>query len=185
MAQCHFRDVAIVGSPAWVNSCFSGGRKRLNGVAGDALLCASYVGLIAMWSFFIPFNGAPDEQAHFFLLEYIYGFAALPAIGVDPVKPFVGPLTGAIYQNSQIWYHGLPFLHVLGGWIYAEGASWAFSFGEKFMAARAFNWTLGGVFLFSLLRCLRSIELPTTAGRGIAVFVAAIPQVTFVFAYFN
>jgi hypothetical protein len=160
-------------------------QARSNGMVGDTLVAAAYVALVAAWSFLIPFNGAPDEVTHFFLLEYIYKFHALPVPGVDPVWPFVGLLSGAVFRSYDIWYQGLPFLHVLGAAVFAKGFSFAFPPREQFMAARSFNWALAGIFMFSLLRALRLVELPRGQARAIALLFAAIPQVTFVFAYFN
>jgi predicted membrane protein DUF2142 len=155
-----------------------------SGILTDTAVAAAFVLLVALWSLITPLHGAPDELNHLFFLEYLHEFGRVPQPQVDPSEPYVGGLTGKPFAKTDFWYHGLPFLHVLGGLGTAELFSPAFP-GHEYLAARSFNWLLGGVFLFALLRTLRSTGLRSSTVIPIAVLIAAIPQCTYIFAYFN
>jgi hypothetical protein len=151
----------------------------------DCVIAVGYVALVAAWSLLIPLNGAPDELSHLFLVEYLLHFGSIPKPLVDPVVPFVGPLTGIELQNTVFWYSGLPFLHSLCAAAIAKFVSPAFLSGAGYFGARLFDWVLGGIFVFALIRVLSRSGLQASAVRLIALLIAAIPQVTFIFAYFN
>ena len=154
------------------------------GVPIDGAIAIAFFLLAGFWSLVTPLHGAPDELNHFFLLEYLYAFGSLPRPQIDPVQPYIGILTGAKFDNTMVWYQGLPFAHVLGGLAFAKLFSPAFP-DDGYLAARLFNWMLGGVFIFALLRTLRWSGAKDIIAILIGVSVAAIPQVTFIFSYFN
>ena len=112
-------------------------------------------------------------------------FASMPEPQVEPVVPFVGTLTEVEIQKTIIWYHGLPFAHTLGAATFAKLFAGLFPQGSGYLAARLFNWVLGGIFVLGLTCALRLSGLQVGPTRLIAVLIATIPQVTFVFAYFN
>jgi hypothetical protein len=151
----------------------------------DCALAAAYVALVALWSLEIPFNAAPDEISHMFLVEYLVRFGEIPEPQVEPVVPFIGPLSGFELQNTINWYHGLPFAHTLGAAFLAKILSPLLPPGSGYLAARAFNWLLGGTFMFVVLRSLAWSGVRSSIATLIALLIATIPQLTFVFAYFN
>ena len=83
------------------------------------------------------------------------------------------------------WYAGLPFLHSLCAAAIAKFVSAALPSGAGYFGARLFDWLLGGIFVFTLIRVLLWSGLQPLAVRLIALLIATIPQVTFIFAYFN
>jgi hypothetical protein len=146
----------------------------------------TYACWCAVWSSQIGYNQAPDEVTHFFLIEYIWQFGAIPRPGIDPVQAFVGALTHQTFNSDMFWYYGLPFVHSLG----AVATAWLFGpiFGEGsgYLAARSFNWIMAAVFLFSQFQ-IAAILLRRRGAAAVVVglVVALIPQVTFVFSYMN
>ena len=157
---------------------------RAGGFFGDSLIAVGYFLLIGMWSIVIPLHGAPDELTHLFLVEYLVHFGSVPIPRVEPLLPYVGELTGIEFSNATVWYPGLPFAHALGAAAFAKLFAPIF-LGHEYLAARLYNWTLGGIFVFTLIRALSWSGLQSSAVRLIAVLIATIPQVTFIFAYFN
>ena len=151
----------------------------------DGAIVVGYVALVTAWSFLIALNGGPDEINHLFLVEYILQFGSIPKPQVDPVVPFVGHLTGVEFPNGMPWYAGLPFLHSLCAAAIAKFVSAALPSGAGYFGARLFDWLLGGIFVFTLIRVLLWSGLQPLAVRLIALLIAIIPQVTFIFAYFN
>ena len=155
------------------------------GLLSDGAIAAAYAALVAVWSLLIRINGAPDELSHLFFVEYLTRFGSIPRPQIDPVQPFVGTLTGFEFQKSIAWYYGLPFAHVLGATAFAKIFSPLLADGDGYLAVRFFNWVLGAVFVFALIRTLLWSGLQSVPARLIAVLIAVIPQVTFIFAYFN
>ena len=155
------------------------------GVSIDLAIAAAYFVLVAAWSLIIRFNGAPDELAHLFLVEYLVRFGEIPRPQIDPVVPFIGTLTNVELQKTIDWYYGLPFAADLGAAALAKLFSPLLPTGDGYLAARLFDWLLGGIFMFALIRSLLWSGVEALWARLIAVLVATIPQVTFVFAYFN
>ena len=151
----------------------------------DCAIAAVYLALVAIWSLTIPFNAAPDEISHMFLVEYLTRFKSLPTPQIDPVLPFIGSLTAFELQNTVNWYHGLPFAHTLGATISSNILLPFLPRGSGYLGARAFNWMLGAIFLFVLIQALSWSGVQRMLARLIALLIATIPQVTFVFAYFN
>lgn len=117
--------------------------RTLRELLVDCAIAVAYVALVALWSLQIPFNAAPDELSHMFLVEFLVRFDEIPTPQVDPVVPFVGQLTGVELQNTVNWCHGLPFAHALGAATFAEIFSRFLPPGSGYLAARAFNWILG------------------------------------------
>ena len=150
----------------------------------DGFLAAVYFLLIATWSILIPLGDAPDELNHMFFVDYLAHFGSVPKPHVDPVQPFVGDFTGVELNTSVVWYYGLPFAHVLGAAAFGKFISPLFP-GQEYLAVRLFNWMLGGVFFFGLIRALLWSGIRSSAARLITALIATIPQVTFIFAYFN
>jgi hypothetical protein len=157
---------------------------RLNDFRCQLLLAAFYLVLVCAWSLGIAFNGAPDESTHFFLLEFLNKFHALPA-AVEPREPLLGIISGRTWQPGEFWYHGLPFPHVLGALLTTKIGGWLLPGDMLYIAARSFNWILGAVFICALFRTARSLGSPLVISVLIAMSVALIPQVTFVFSYLN
>ncbi len=155
------------------------------GALGYALLSAAYVALVILWSLVIPFNGAPDEFTHFFLIEYLFLFRDMPVPGLDPAATFTGILSDYVYHPDAFWYYGLPYLNALLGLASASVLVDYLSAELAFLAPRAVNWGLAGVFFLSLLAIGRGLEVRPAALALLAIILAAVPQVTFVFAYFN
>jgi len=147
------------------------------------MLAVFYVFLIALWSFGIAFNGAPDESTHFYLLEYLYSNHTLP-LATEPLQTLTGSISGHIWQKGEFWYHGLPFPHILGALITTDIGSWFLPSELLYLGARSFNWLLGGVFICALFRAARNVGAPVVISMLIAISVS-IPQVTFVFSYLN
>ncbi len=158
--------------------------KALSDFRCQLLLSAGYLFLIFLWSTSIAFNGAPDESTHFFLLEFLKAFHALP-IPSEPLEAMTGPISGHTWQKGDFWYHGLPFPHIVGALVTTYIGGWFIPSDALYMAARSFNWLLGCVFICALFRTARTIGLPLLLSAGIAACVSAIPQVTFVFSYLN
>ena len=148
------------------------------------LLAAVYFLVVASWSLGIAFNGGPDESTHFFLLEFLNSAHTLP-LASEPHEAFVGAISGHTWQKAEFWYHGLPFPHVLGALATTYVSSFLVSPDMLYLGARSFNWMLGGVFICALFRTARAIGLSPVVSALIAGIVALIPQVTFVFSYFN
>ncbi|WP_122745466.1 ArnT family glycosyltransferase [Pseudomonas viridiflava] len=148
------------------------------------VLAVTYFLILAVWSVGIAFNGAPDESTHFFLLEYLKTYHSIPDAS-EPVKAFTGSLSGHTWQAGDFWYHGLPFPHVLGALVSSYGLSWMFPSELGYLAARVFNWILGTVFVCALFRIGHRAGMPKKAAAFGALVVALIPQVSFVFSYFN
>jgi len=151
----------------------------------DGVIASAYAGLIAVWSLLLCVNCAPDELSHLFFVEYLMRFGTIPRPQIDPIQPYVGILTGLQLQKSTPWYYGLPFAHVLGATTFAKIFSPLLAEGDGYLAVRFFNWALGAVFVFALIRTLLWSGLQSIPARLIAVLIATIPQVTFIFAYFN
>jgi len=151
----------------------------------DGAIVVGYVALVTAWSFLISLNGGPDELNHLFPVEYILQFGSIPKPQIDPVVPFVGHLTGVEFPNGMPWYADLPFLHSLCAAAIAKFVSAALPSGAGYFGARLFDWLLGGIFVFTLIRVLLWSGLQPLAVRLIALLIATIPQVTFIFAYFN
>lgn len=148
------------------------------------LLAVVYLAVVALWSAGIAFNDAPDESTHFYLLEYLNAYHALPA-PTEPSQAFTGSISGHTWQPGDFWYHGLPFPHVLGAIISLHSLSWLFPSDLAYLAARSFNWILAGVFICALFRICRTAGMSNRMAALGAAIVCAIPQVTFVFSYFN
>ncbi|MFK3798202.1 hypothetical protein [Pseudomonas sp. NPDC088444] len=148
------------------------------------LLAAFYMVLVAAWSSGIAFNSAPDESTHFFLLEFLEKFHSLPASS-EPHETLTGLISGRTWQKGEFWYHGLPFPHILGAVVTAKVGSWLLPADLLYLGARSFNWLLGAVFICALFRTARAVGTPLQIAALIAVNVALIPQVTFVFSYLN
>ncbi|AKF53063.1 4-amino-4-deoxy-L-arabinose transferase-relatedglycosyltransferases of PMT family [Pseudomonas syringae pv. syringae HS191] len=148
------------------------------------ILALGYFLLLAIWSTGTPFNGAPDEATHFFLLEYIKTFHSIPN-ATEPVQAFTGSISGHTWQQGAFWYHGLPFPHVLGALVTSYSFSWMLPSELAYLAARCFNWILGAVFICALFRIAHRMGMPKKAATLAALAVALMPQVSFVFSYFN
>lgn len=163
---------------------YNNGPIGLNDARCQLLLAALYVLLIALWSSGIAFNSAPDESTHFFLLEFFNKFNALPSAS-EPQQALTGLISGRTWQKGEFWYHGLPFPHIMGALLTTKIGAWILPSDFLYLAARSFNWLLGGVFICALFRIARSIGNSTSLSALIAISVALIPQVTFVFSYLN
>lgn len=143
-----------------------------------------YICIVAAWSFGIEFHGAPDESTHFFLLEYLNHFHALPDKAA-PLQTFQGDISRHVWSQGDFWYSGLPFPHVLGAYITTKIGAIFVAPDYLYLAARSFNWLMGGVFICALFRLAKSIGLSHKLAIAVALIVSLIPQVTFVFSYFN
>lgn len=148
------------------------------------LLACAYFLVLAVWSVGIAFNGAPDESTHFFLLEYLKAFHSIP-VAAEPIQAFTGPISGHTWQPGDFWYHGLPFPHVVGALITSYGFSWALPSDMAYLAARSFNWLLGAVFICALFRIAYRSGMREKHAAIAALVICLIPQVSFVFSYFN
>ncbi|WP_440060974.1 glycosyltransferase family 39 protein [Pseudomonas syringae] len=148
------------------------------------VLAATYFLLLAVWSAGIAFNGAPDESTHFFFLEYLKTFHSLPG-ATEPAQAFTGTISGYTWQRGEFWYHGLPFPHVIGALATSYGLGWMLPGELGYLAARCFNWILGAVFICALFRIAHRAGMPKKAAALAALVIALIPQVSFVFSYFN
>lgn len=148
------------------------------------LLAALYLFVVAFWSIGIAFNGAPDESTHFFLLEYLNSYHSLPDASA-PQQAFKGLISARTWQPGEFWYHGLPFPHVLGALVTTNLFGWLMPDSLLYIAARSINWIFGGIFVCAMFRTARTIGLGKTLSVLTAVIIALIPQVTFVFSYFN
>ncbi|WP_095094822.1 DUF2142 domain-containing protein [Pseudomonas sp. Irchel 3A5] len=148
------------------------------------MLGVSYILLVIIWSFTIPFSGAPDESTHFYLLDYIFTLHEFPTT-INTPQAFSGELTHHTWRAGSFWYHGLPFPHVVGGLITTTIASYLLPENLLYLGARIFNWTLAGLFITALYRIARAHELLPRTSALIAVAVSLIPQVSFIFSYFN
>nr|WP_274384011.1 glycosyltransferase family 39 protein [Pseudomonas cannabina] len=143
-----------------------------------------YFFVVAIWSFGIKFHGAPDESTHFFLLEYLNAFHSLPD-ATQPSQPFTGAISGYTWQPGAFWYHGLPFPHVLGALISYHSLGWILPNELGYVAARCVNWIMGAIFIGALFRIGYRAGMSKRAAALGALIVALIPQVSFVFSYFN
>lgn len=149
------------------------------------LLGGAFVALVVLWSLAIPFNGAPDEFTHFFLVDYIFLFRDMPAPGVDPARPFTGVLSDWSYKPDTFWYYGLPYLNSLLGVASASVLVHHLPPELAFLGPRAANWALAGVFFAGLVMIGRGLDVRPGPLALLAIVFAAVPQVTFIFAYFN
>ncbi|WP_024645468.1 glycosyltransferase family 39 protein [Pseudomonas syringae] len=148
------------------------------------VLAVTYFLLLAVWSAGIAFNGAPDESTHFFLLEYLKTFHSLPG-ATEPAQALTGSISGYTWQPGEFWYHGLPFPHVIGALVTSYGLGWMVPGELGYLAARCFNWILGAVFICALFRIAHRAGMPKKSAALAALVIALIPQVSFVFSYFN
>ena len=151
----------------------------------SALLATGFMLLVIFWSLLIPFNGAPDEFTHLYLVEYLHRFGAIPRPGIDPAESFVGELSGWPITKDRFWYYGLPFLNSLGAaaltWLFAD----AMPAQMGFLAARSFNWMLAPVFAVAMVAIARLSGVRGALAWLLPAVFLLIPQVTFIFAYFN
>jgi hypothetical protein len=159
-------------------------QAELSSASYQVLLACAYFSIIAIWSLGIAFNGAPDESTHFFLLEYIDTFHTLPNTA-EPTQAFTGLISGHTWQPGDFWYHGLPFPHVVGALISSYSLGWIFPNDLSYLAARSFNWFLGGVFICALFRIAHTAGMSRKTSALTAIAICTIPQVSFVFSYFN
>ena len=143
-----------------------------------------YFLVVAIWSIGIGFHGAPDEATHFFLLEYLKAFHTLPD-AAEPRQMFVGAISGWTWHPGAFWYYGLPFPHVLGALGTSYGLGWLFPDDLGYLAVRSFNWLLGAVFICALFRIACRSGMQVRSAALAALLIALIPQVSFVFSYFN
>ena len=148
------------------------------------LLAVFYFLVVAFWSVGITFHGAPDEATHFFLFEYLKTFHTLPA-ATEPSQLFVGPISGWPWHPGAFWYHGLPFPHVLGALVTSYSLGWLLPDDLGYLAVRSFNWLLGAVFICALFRIAHRSGMQKKSAAFVALLIALIPQVSFVFSYFN
>ncbi|QKZ06178.1 hypothetical protein [Pseudomonas eucalypticola] len=147
-------------------------------------LASAFVALVVLWSLTIAFHGAPDESTHFFLLDYLYTNHHFPLHTVID-QPFHGTVSLHTWAPGDFWYHGLPFPHVLGGLVTTYVGSFILPQNLLYLGARAFNWLLAGLFFSAIYRIGTSQNLGTKRAALIAGIICLIPQVTFIFAYFN
>ncbi|MCF5713705.1 glycosyltransferase family 39 protein [Pseudomonas tremae] len=148
------------------------------------LLAAVYIIVLILWSVGISFHGGPDESTHFFLLEYLKTFHELPN-AAEPLQPFTGSLSGYTWHPGEFWYHGLPFPHAIGAMISSYGLSWLLPDDLAYLSARSFNWILGAVFICALYRIACRAGMTEKSAAFSALIISLIPQVSFVFSYFN
>ncbi|MEG5265966.1 hypothetical protein TRP66_16850 [Pseudomonas sp. JDS28PS106] len=150
----------------------------------QAVLGVAYFLIVAFWSVGIVFHGAPDESTHFFLLEYLKTYHSLPDVA-EPVHAFTGSISGYTWHPGDFWYHGLPFPHVLAALGTSYGFGWIMPTEFGYLAARSCNWLMGAVFVCALFRIGIHAGLPKQAAALTAAIISLIPQVSFVFSYFN
>ncbi|WP_440093336.1 glycosyltransferase family 39 protein [Pseudomonas syringae] len=148
------------------------------------MLAVVYFFVLILWSIGISFHGGPDESTHFFLLEYLKTFHELPS-AAEPLQPFTGNLSGYTWHPGEFWYHGLPFPHVIGAMISSYGLSWLLPADVAYLSARCFNWILGAVFICALYRIAHRAGMTKRSAALSALIISLIPQVSFVFSYFN
>lgn len=148
------------------------------------LLGIFYFLVVTLWSVGIGFHGAPDEATHFFLLEYLKTFHSLPG-ATEPSQLFIGPISGWPWHPGAFWYHGLPFPHVLGALVTSYSFGWLLPDDLGYLAVRSFNWLLGPVFICALFRIAHRSGMQKKSAAMAALLIALIPQVSFVFSYFN
>ena len=149
------------------------------------VLAGAFFVLVPGWSLIVPFHGGPDESTHLFLVEYLYKFAAFPVPHVDPIQPFVGELSGREINNQQHWYYGLPYVYSLGGTLLAYLFGGFLPHGMGFLTARAFNWFLAPIFALSLVSIATRCGVGSAKAFVMASIILLIPQVAFIFSYFN
>lgn len=147
-------------------------------------LAAIYIVIVGAWSCGIVFHGAPDESTHFFLLEYLNHFHALPS-KIEPIQAFRGDISGHTWVPGDFWYSGLPFPHVLGALVTSKLGSVFLAPEHMYLAVRSFNWFMAGIFITAIFRTATAIGLRTRLAALVALTISLIPQVTFVFSYFN
>ncbi|HEY8036079.1 MAG TPA: GtrA family protein [Methylobacter sp.] len=150
----------------------------------QTILAVTYCVVVIAWSSVINFNGAPDESTHFFLVEYLREFKTMPA-PAGPLITFTGPLSHYSWHPGSFWYYGLPFPHVVGALFTASIGSIVLPEPFLYMGVRAFNWVLAALFVVALFRIARRVGLSQSTSVISVIIVAMIPQVSFVFAYFN
>ncbi|WP_122367199.1 DUF2142 domain-containing protein [Pseudomonas coronafaciens] len=155
-----------------------------NKIRYELMLALGYFIFLALWSVGTPFNGGPDEATHFFLLEYLKAFHSLPN-ATEPGQTFNGLISNHTWQQGAFWYHGLPFPHVIGALITSYGLGWMLPDELGYLAARCFNWLLGAVFICALFRIAHRAGMPKKSAALGALIIALIPQVSFLFSYFN
>lgn len=148
-------------------------------------LVLAYKLIIICWSIMVPFDGAPDEHRHSLWPEFTAEFHRLPVPDVDPSPPYAGRYTGFTYDTSTAWYIGLPFLHGLGAIITGEVFRPVLPTELGYLGLRAINWVFAVAYCAFLYATFRVFGL----GERLSVFLTLplilIPQVTFIFAYFN
>lgn len=167
-----------------IDKNFTPGLGRISDRHCQFIMAALYFSLVAFWSFGIAFNGAPDESTHFFLLEYINAFHSLPDV-TAPIHAFKGLISARTWQPGEFWYHGLPFPHVIGALLTTNIFGWLVPDSLLYIAARSINWLFGSIFVCALFRSSRKIGLGKLTSALIVATISLIPQVTFVFSYFN
>ncbi|WP_371920847.1 DUF2142 domain-containing protein [Pseudomonas sp. v388] len=74
---------------------------------------------------------------------------------------------------------------MLGALATTYGLSWALPSELAYLAARSFNWLLGAVFICAMFRIAHRAGMSSKAAALTAISVCLIPQVSFVFSYFN
>ncbi|MGY4429466.1 hypothetical protein ACVWWO_001943 [Bradyrhizobium sp. F1.13.1] len=148
------------------------------------LSSALYLSLIVLWSIQIPFDEAPDEVTHFFFPEYLVAFHSIPALSKVGVQ-FVGALSGSQYSTNSEWYIGSAFLHSIGGAITGAIGLSILGPAKAFYGVRAFNWLMAAISAAALSAIAVNAKGSRIYRAGIVIAALSIPQVTFVFSYFN
>jgi len=166
--------------PQLVNDKFA----AISDMACQIILALIYFIVVVCWSLVIYFQGAPDESTHFFLVEYLYKFKTMPSLK-DPSAVFNGVLSGYSYSPGVFWYYGLPFPHVVGALFTSAIGSMILPDYLTYLGVRAFNWVLGSLFVVALFRTARYSGISKYSAFLSVFIVMLIPQVSFVFAYFN
>lgn len=141
-----------------------------------------YFFIVIAWSMTIAFHGAPDEATHFFLIEYLRIFESMPNVN-SPA--FMGRFSNFAYAENFFWYYGLPFPHAIGGLLTGILGEYILPSPLWFLGVRLFNWVLSIFFVIGLIRLTRELGLSFFWAAIFGLFVALIPQVVFVFSYFN
>lgn len=174
----------MIAKPHKANNAILTNIAATKDVRYKVTLGVSYVLVVIIWSLTIPFSGAPDESTHFYLLDYIFTLHEFPNT-INIPQAFSGEVTHHTWRAGSFWYHGLPFPHVVGGLITTTIASFLLPENLLYIGARVFNWILAGFFIAALYRIARAHKLLPRTSALIAIAICLIPQVSFIFSYFN
>lgn len=133
--------------------------------------------LFLSWALINPFGKAPDERAHFGLMQFIAQYHSIPVAGDARLSEVIG--------EYSFWYGALPPLPYIAGALGIAIGS-IVKFGQLYLYARIISVLLGVGTVFLSFK-IAKILFPKNYLFQLCVplIVMLIPQLSFLFSYAN